>query len=313
MSVRINGGIVTESVVDKPKWSLEDYQSFFDQAQEALLRGFPDLVGRAERLLGRYRGIPTSIDMFEILGLHGDEDTHTEFLAWLLQPAANHGAGSAFLRGFLALIPDTGVGAVASRSNLGEVFVRTQWQLQEGVPDLVIFIEAAPKRGLALIVEAKIHARLTNRRGQPQTLRYVQSLSTQDQLQDSIIVPFENACGHKFESVRVHYVFLRANPDQNPDPNHNDSKTSVWLTVDYAAVERMVGEIANEIDLPIEVRHVINQFRTSLLAGALPEDCSLQAVQSLRELWFNRRHMPKLTVATRMATLIDQLEDTDGN
>jgi hypothetical protein len=318
-SCTVNGGIVTESDIGEAKWSPDDYRAFFDQAQEALLRGLPDLERRAETLLEKYRGIPTNIDLFEILGLHGAEDAHTEFLAWLLQPGANHGAGSRFLRGFLALIPDPQVTILTARSDLDATWVRTQWPLDEGTPDLMVLMETAPKRGLALIIEAKIHALLTNKGGQPQTERYVRSLKTPEQQRNAIIEPFRRTSECRIETVDVRFIFLRARPDQDPEPNlgQNDKRKkdepSMWLTVNYASVERMVGEIAREIDMSQEARHAIQQFRTSLLVGALPENRSLNAVESLRHLWLNRKHVSKLTVATKIHELVTGLEDSDEN
>lgn len=54
---------------------------------------------RLDGMLAEWRG---EVDVFDALRLHGDEQFHSDLLAWLLDPWGNHGLGDLFLQGFLA-------------------------------------------------------------------------------------------------------------------------------------------------------------------------------------------------------------------
>ena len=44
----------------------------------------------------------SEVDIFDELGMHGSEEFHSDFLAWLLNPKASTDLGDRFLRSFLA-------------------------------------------------------------------------------------------------------------------------------------------------------------------------------------------------------------------
>ena len=72
-----------------------------DEAQVAALARFaadPNLK-RLRDLVEEQR---SEFDAIEFLGLSNDEEFHSNFLAWLLDPRQNHGLGDYFLRHFLA-------------------------------------------------------------------------------------------------------------------------------------------------------------------------------------------------------------------
>ncbi|MCC7362075.1 MAG: PD-(D/E)XK nuclease family protein [Anaerolineales bacterium] len=73
--------------------SLTDIEALDRQALEALIIDNPELE-RLEALLGQF-------NLFEAIGAVRQELRHSDFLAFLLDPAQNHGLGDAFLRQFL--------------------------------------------------------------------------------------------------------------------------------------------------------------------------------------------------------------------
>ena len=73
-----------------------------EQRQIAALERFatdPDLT----RLLELAEEQRAEFDAIDFLGLSDDEEFHSNFLAWLLNPRQNHGLCDYFLRGFLLL------------------------------------------------------------------------------------------------------------------------------------------------------------------------------------------------------------------
>jgi len=279
--------------------SREVVSEFLEEAEAALTADVPRLRADAQRVLRRYEGIPTRVDVFEILGLHGHEDTHTEFLAWLLDPAASHGLGDGPLRRFLALIDDRRTRELVRRQHPLTAWVQTQFELGDaGIPDMVVAVRGTP--GVVIVLEAKIFAQLTKRADVDQTTRYADALE-RDGVVELVVRPVLPASEHgtSWETV---LVFLHARPDQVAEPGRKEKKAR-YRAVSYSDVEEMMGELAREADTPPSVGALLQQFRTSLLSGSLGPWRSLQGVARLRRALLAQR-----TAATSFAESDDLRE-----
>lgn len=260
------------------------FADFLDDAEHALAGELSGLRERADRLLARYSGIPAAVDVFAVLGLHGSEDPHTEFLAWLLDPAGSHGAGDRFFRRFLGLIGHADARRLARLPGDLNVSVETQYSLDTGCcPDLLVAVRETRQSGVIFLVEAKIHAGPTTGRrrgkdgefveGEDQLKRYADIVEQKGLSKLVLERPFGGRalCGNK-ETFRPVYVLLHA-ADRTYDERYR--------SVRYAQIEHALAVFIDEADLSASVRSLIQQFRTSLLAGALPDN-ALSALEELR-------------------------------
>jgi hypothetical protein len=258
---------------------LREFEEFFDQVEARLAADLPDLQKRADRLLALYRGIPARVNVFEVVNLIGNEDRHSDFLAWLLDPAAGHGMGDAFLRRFLALTGAPRARRAAHRPDILRAAVRTRFTLPgAGIPDLAIIVRGSPT--LVVLCEAKIHAALTySNDGVAQTTAYRQWVAEHgvDALLEQL-GPLPFAPGPRPELV---LNFLRAQDGQEPEPTE---EARLWTVIEYASLERVLGRMVRDGDLPTEARDLIQQFRTSILEGGLPGREPIPALRRLRLL-----------------------------
>ena len=110
--------------------SLAELQGLFDdedgKARLALRRleeDGADLV-RLEEMLSVWR---EEVDVFDVLGLDGSEEFHSNFLAWLLDPKGSHGMGDHFLQGFLVA---SGASGAISAANRPSTAVRREKSLE---------------------------------------------------------------------------------------------------------------------------------------------------------------------------------------
>ena len=67
------------------------------------------------------------VDVFDALGLHDDEQFHSNLLSWLLDPRGSHGLGDHFLQGFLVA---SGASGAISAVNRPSATIRREKSLQ---------------------------------------------------------------------------------------------------------------------------------------------------------------------------------------
>ena len=76
--------------------ALAELERMLHTARHGRMRGLeqlaasPDLA-ELERMLAEAKSRPAEPDLLAIIGVEGSEAVHSNFLAWLLDPAANHG------------------------------------------------------------------------------------------------------------------------------------------------------------------------------------------------------------------------------
>ncbi len=292
----------------------QQISAFLDEVEAKLAADLPELEQRADELLGLYRGIPTRTNVFDVLNLIGNEDRHTDFLAWLLDPARDHGLGDGFLRRFLAMTGAPTAVRAARRNNALRAAVRTRFSLPGGgIPDLAVVVPGSPT--IAILCEAKVHAGLTyslDRTAQTTTYRrWVEQHGARAFLDQLGPLPFRIGV----QPLEMMLLFLRASEEQLPEPEGEGQEDGArrWRTVEYSSIERVLGRMERDMDLESAPRSLIQQYRTSILEGGLPGREPLTALRRLRLLrdidaGRGRSHMRAL----RLRRLLDSLQLPGG-
>jgi hypothetical protein len=263
-------------------FDLATVHKLLDEAEAALVQDLPSLTRELSDTLALYRGIPAAIDVFEILGLHGDEDRHTAFFAWLLDPVGSHRLGDRFLRKFLSFARDPAIQRLIKTQDRLRAWVRPWLSLgNAGIPDLVLVVEGGRARSAVIVLEAKIYAALTLVDGKPQTTRYRMALSAPREVERLVLGPCRLSSTIRTEAPELVFLFLRTDTTQVAEP---DLEEQHYRSIEYSQVERALALIVDDLDVAADTRALIQQFRTALLAEAVPHGQSLTALQQLRDL-----------------------------
>ena len=165
---------------------------------------------RLDGMLAEWRD---EVDVFDALGLHGDEQFHSNLLAWLLDPRGSHGLGDHFLLRFLAA---SGAPRAIPASDLPSTVVRREKSLEldgdYGRLDIwMLNVDAE----FVCAVENKVWAS----EGEGQLAWYRKVL----------------ACDH--HGQRVHLVFLTPRGVPPDDPQEREH----WMTMSYTDILRLVS------------------------------------------------------------------------
>ena len=199
-------------------------------------------LDRLDGMLARWRG---EVDVFDALRLHGDEQFHSNLLAWLLDPRGSHGLGDHFLQRFLtasgaprairaAHRPSTTVWREKSLELHGEYGRLDIWMLNVGA-------------NFVCAVENKVWA--SEGEGQLAWYRRV------------LVLDHDGQC--------VHLVFLTPRGVPPDDPQEREH----WVPMSYTDILRLVEETmaaagngANE-----DVLALLGQYAITLRRNIVPE------------------------------------------
>ena len=185
------------------------------------------------------------VDVFDALGLHGDEQFHSNLLSWLLDPRGSHGLGDHFLQGFLVA---SGASGAISAVNRPSATIRREKSLQldggYGRLDIRILNENAE---FVCAIENKIWA-----------------AESGDQL-----AWYRKVLERDHKGYRIHLVFLTPRGVKPDDPTEREH----WTTMSYTNVLRLVegiiepgGQTANE-----DVMALLRQYAITLRRNIVPE------------------------------------------
>ena len=184
-----------------------------DQARLALERLEEDGADlhRLDGMLARWRD---EVDVFDALRLHGDEQFHSNLLAWLLDPRGSHGLGDHFLQRFLAA---SGAARAIRAVHRPSTVVRREKSLElhgeYGRLDIWMFNGDA---NFVCAIENKVWAS----EGEGQLAWYRRVLA-------------RDHPGHW-----VHHVFLTPRGVPPDDPQEREH----WMTLSYTDILRLVEE-----------------------------------------------------------------------
>jgi hypothetical protein len=228
--------------------SLDELQGLFDdedgKARLALRRleeGGADLV-RLEEMLSVWR---EEVDVFDVLGLDGSEEFHSNFLAWLLDPKGSHGLGDHFLQGFLAV---SGAPRAIRAGDRPSTTIRREKHVAldggRGRLDIRILNESAR---FVCAIENKIRA--------PES--------------GNQLAWYRKVLGRDHPDHQVHRVFLTPRGVMPDDPEEREH----WTTMSYTDVLRLVeGAIAAEGNAANEdVMAFLRQYAITLRRNIVPE------------------------------------------
>ena len=201
-------------------------------------------LDRLDGMLAQWRG---EVDVFDALRLHGDEQFHSNLLAWLLDPRGNHGLGDLFLQGFLA---ESGAARAIRAADRPSTVVRREKSLEldgeYGRLDIWVLNETSDG-GFVCAIENKVWA--SDGEGQLAWYRKVLACDYPDQ--------------------RVHRVFLTPWGVPPDDPQEREH----WMTMSYTDVLGLVeetiaaaGDAANE-----DVLAFLRQYAITLRRNIVPE------------------------------------------
>jgi hypothetical protein len=192
--------------------------------------------------LERLEEIAQEFNIFEVLDAVRQEVRHSRFLAWLLDPGANHGLGDYFLKRFLwrtaALARKRGIETISpvevDTLDLADVTVRREWR------NIDILISSESHRFVCAIENKVEGSERSNQLG-----RYL------------------DTCKTEFPGYCDHFVFLTP---RGTEPSHSE-----WVPVGYDAVldlvERVVkakqGTMGDEVGLFLQ--HYASMLRRHIV------------------------------------------------
>ncbi len=199
---------------------------------------------RLDGMLARWRD---EVDVFDALRLHGDEQFHSNLLAWLLDPRGSHGLGDHFLQRFLAA---SGAPRAILAAHWPSTLVRREKSLElhgeYGRLDIWMLNENSDG-GFVCAVENKVWAS----EGEGQLAWYRRVLA------------------HDHHGQRVHRVFLTPRGVPPDDPRERE----LWMTMSYTDILRLVeetmaaaGDAVNE-----DVLAFLGQYAITLRRNIVPE------------------------------------------
>ena len=236
-------------------------------AAASQLRGLQDFAGsldltRLNALIAESQSQPDELDWFAIIGEYGRESVHSNFLAWLLNPAANHGIGDYFLKQFLLLTGEpSAVNAVADWCNSE---IQLEWFcVVDEVPSYLDILVLNHSAQFLCAIENKIFSA----EGGDQLIRYRKGLAA------------------AYPDYTKRYVFL----SPPGDPSQWPGEREYWMPMDYTAILQLVEQMAvnSAVTISEEVRVFLRQYATTLRRNIVPEATEIQ--QLARKIYLEHR------------------------
>ena len=237
-----------------------------NQAQAAALERFavePDLK-RLRDLIEEQR---TEFDALHFLKLSSDEEFHSNFLAWLLDPKQNHGLGDYFLRSFLL---QTGAQAGTNNIDWSGTSVHREWvnevDGQWGYLDILVLNQAEE---FFCAIENKIW-----------------SLEHSEQL-----TRYRKALEERYPQWRKHHVFL----SPRGTLPYREEEQKYWTASDYKIVLQLVEQTISNTANPVreDVRAFLQQYAITLRRNIMP-DANTNIAELARKIYLEHREAIEL-------------------
>jgi hypothetical protein len=194
--------------------------------------------------LARLDELTSQFNIFEALGLVRQEIRHSNFLAWLMNPAQTHGLGDSFLKGFLfktsvkARMP--GIEKTISPVDV-DVWDLTETEIRREWKNIDILLVENAKRFIC-VIENKIY-----------------SSEHSDQL-----CRYRKVVEREFPDYTRHYVLLNVSGEEP-----SDSKYYVGVTYDEVCdvIERLLKMRASAIgdDVATALSHYVTMIRRRVM------------------------------------------------
>lgn len=214
-------------------------------------------MARLESLIEAQR---SELDLFEVLRIQDSELAHSNFLAWLLDPAGNHELEHHFLRGFLELTAEAAIQrdisavcpARLESIDWSDIEVRREWQFI----DILVLSE---KSEFVCAIENKIWAdEGIGESGKSQLTVYRKVLE------------------REFPGFKTHLVFLSPGGMESSDSTERE----YWIPENYRTVRHLIAQCLREFDgiASQEVLTLMDQYDRTLRRNIVPESSEVGAL-----------------------------------
>ena len=237
-----------------------------NQAQIAALERFavePDLK-RLRDLIEEQRA---EFDALDFLRLSDDEEFHSNFLAWLLDPQQNHGLGHYFLQPFLLR---TGAQTERHTIDWSRTSVHREWvnevDGQWGYLDILVLNHAEE---FLCAIENKIWS--WEHSGQ--------------------LTRYRKALEERYPRWLRHYVFL----SPRGTLPYREEEQGYWTAADYKIVLQLVERTISNTANPVkeDVRAFLQQYATTLRRNVVP-DANTNIAELARKIYLEHREVVDL-------------------
>lgn len=206
----------------------------------------------------------SSFNVFDALGIETDENRHSSFLSFLLNPRESHQCGDLFLKEFLQEAFPAKAVKFAHRS-LMDLIVQTEYLCSSKKKNRLDILILDPKESTLYAIEHKIKAK-EGRHGKS---------STQ--------LKFYKSCLQKNKRIasfkQKNYIFLT--------PTGINASDEEWVSLSYDNIERVVTRILEFYShklLP-EFKTVLGQYLNTIKRSILMSDETLNSLcQSIYQL-----------------------------
>ena len=225
--------------------------------------------------LGR---LAKEFDAFSFLGLSHVEKTHSDILAWLLNPRENHGAGDYFLRDFLGEAVGATLQEVRSYDWSGTT-VRKEWPNEvDGTPGFLDILVLNQEENFVCAIENKI----SSEEHSEQLTRYRKAVEA------------------RYPHARRIHLFL--SPAGTPPFRPEDR--AFWIPVDYGKVLKSVEATLREgVDRENHaVAGFLRQYTTTLRRNIVPDT---RVQQMATRIYLQHREALDLIIRHRDAYIGD--------
>lgn len=230
---------------------------------------------RLDRLSALIAELQYEFNLFEVLGVQEAEHVHSNILAWLLDPRANHSLGSSFLETFLkrtiATAEDQGISTIPydslSQIDWSETEIRREWKFI----DILILNR---KENLVCAIENKINAEEGfDEDGRSQLTRYREIL-------DSEFPP----------DFGRHCVFLT--PRGLPSKNNEEQK--FWVPENYSTIHQFLVETLRRIaeTAKPDIYWSLKQYESTIRRNIVTETNKI--AELAREIYLEHREAIEL-------------------
>ena len=259
-----------------PPSQIDTLRNFAAAADLAALENLAGDAAVSERRLQDFAGSPelerlytliaeaqAQPNLLAIIGVQWSEAVHSNFLAWLLNPTANHRIGDYFLKNFLLLTGEPSeIDAVANWADDSKV--QLEWPCAvDGIDGRLDILVVNRSARFLCAIENKILAS----EGGDQLTRYRKGLAA------------------AYPNFTRRHIFL------SPwgAASQRLTEQCYWTPMNYTAILGLVDQTANNSDLDIsaEVRVFLRQYAITLRRNIVPETTELQRLA--RKLYLKHR------------------------
>lgn len=223
------------------------------------------------------KSAPDELDFLDLLGVFWQENVHSNFLGWLLNPAASHGVGDYFLKKFLLATAAQSsnqadcmakrlreIASKIEKANWSKAKVHLEWHaVVNGDSGYLDILTVNPEPPILCAIENKVFS--------PESVGQLSH--------------YRKALENDYPNFTRHLVFL--SPDGRR--SQEDTEKDVWTPANYTTVRRLIEKTLadNTHSISEDVRVFLRQYATTLRRKIVPEATEIQ--QLVRKIYLENR------------------------